>query len=216
MEIYCFNHTDISIKYLIDSLLDKNAIVNDTTIVSFGGGSSIISLSNYLNSKDIKHILIVPDDIDKNKEDILVKNGADLIKATTLFGYQELIDLAKDISLEIEKSYFLNLLDIKLSFKVYINDLKKIINNYSFDNIIIPIGSGIFIRSVSIYFKINTNCNIIGVSVKNKYKYKLSNLDNEEIDCLEELNNMDINYLNDKYPNSLIILEEGKYEDIEI
>ena len=216
MEIYCFNHTDISIKYLIDSLLDKNAIVNDTTIVSFGGGSSIISLSNYLNSKNIKHILIVPDDIDKNKEDILVNNGADLIKATTLFGYQELIDLAKDISLEIEKSYFLNLLDIKLSFKAYVNDLKKIINNYSFDNIIIPIGSGIFIRSVSIYFKITTNCNIIGVSIKNKYKYKLSNLDSEEIDCLEELNNMDINYLNDKYPNSLIILEEGKYEDIKI
>ena len=118
--------------------------------------------------------------------------------------------------MEIEKSYFLNLVDIKLSFKVYENDLKKIINNYSFDNIIIPIGSGIFIRSVSIYFKINTNCNIIGVSIKNKYKYKLSNLDSEEIDCLEELNNMDINYLNDKYPNSLIILEEGKYEDIKI
>ena len=96
MEIYRFNHIDISIKYLIDSLLEKKTISFDTTIVSFGGGSSIISLSNYLSKINIKHILIVPDDLDNKKTDILVNNKASLIRATTMFGYNELIDLAKE------------------------------------------------------------------------------------------------------------------------
>lgn len=208
MDIYHFDHIDLSISYLIDSLLDKKAISNNTTIVSFGGGDSIISLSNYLSLKNIKNILIVPDTLDAIKENILINNGSELIKATTLFGYNELIDLAKDVSLEIENSYFLNLLDIKLSYKAYFNNLKEILNNYTFDNLIIPIGSGIFIRSTAMYFKINTDCSIIGVSIKNKYKFKLSNLNDEEIDSLEELDKLDIDYLDKKYPNSLLILKE--------
>lgn len=212
MDVFRFNYSEIAIKNIINNLLNDATINSNSTIISFGTGLNIISLSKYLFDKNIKLILVIPDDLDINIINELELYQADIIKAPTKYGYLELCDLAKDISLEIENSYFLNLLEVSLSYKIFLPYLKEI-NNY--DNIIIPIGSGILIRSIAMYLKISKEANIIGLTIKNKYDFKLSNITNDMVDSLELLDEFDRDYLNNKYPNSIIILGEN-YENIKI
>ena len=107
----------------------------------------------------------------------------------------------------------MNFLDINISYKEFIPYLKKISNDI--DNIIIPIGSGILIRSIGMYLKISKEVNIIGLSIKNNYDFKLSNINNDIMDNFEILDSFDLEYLDKKYPNSIIILGEND-ENIKI
>ena len=213
MEIFRFNHREIIIKNIIESLLNEGTINLNSTIVSFGKGTNIMYLAKYLFNKDIKLILVIPDDLDNNIINELKLYQADIIKAPTKYGYLELLDLAKDISLEIDNSYVLNFLEINISYKEFIPYLKKISNDI--DNIIIPIGSGILIRSIGMYLKISKEINIIGLSIKNNYDFKLSNINNDIMDNFEILDSFDLEYLDKKYPNSIIILGEND-ENIKI
>ncbi len=213
MEIFRFNHREIIIKNIIESLLNEGTININSTIVSFGKGINIMYLAKYLFNKSIKLILVIPDDLENNIINELELYQADIVKAPTKYGYLELLDLAKDISLEIDNSYVLNFLDINISYKEFIPYLKKI--NNSFDNIIIPIGSGILIRSIGMYLKISKEVNIIGLSIKNNYDFKLSNINNDIMDNFELLDSFDLEYLDKKYPNSIIILGEND-ENIKI
>lgn len=213
MEIFRFNHREIIIKNIIESLLNEGTININSTIVSFGKGINIMYLAKYLFNKGIKLILVIPDDLENNIINELELYQTDIVKAPTKYGYLELLDLAKDISLEIDNSYVLNFLDINISYKEFIPYLKKI--NNSFDNIIIPIGSGILIRSIGMYLKISKEVNIIGLSIKNNYAFKLSNINNDIMDNFELLDSFDLEYLDKKYPNSIIILGEND-ENIKI
>lgn len=209
MDVYTFKHSSITIHYLIDSLLENNKINKEGTIISFGTGSNIVELSNYLASLNIKLYLVIPNDLDENVfNNINIKTT--IIEAPSNFGFEELANLANDISLEIENSYVLNLLKTSVPYKIYQNSLNEIMK-FDFNNIFIPVGSGNFIRSVSIYLKIMKNCNIIGYKENNKYKLEIDKLENYSIDDFIRVNNVDEleEIIKTKYDNTLL-LKDGK------
>ena len=165
MKIFNFknNPYDLVFRYIFDEYKKKNKIDNDTTIIYPGLGIDLISISKIAKEYNIKLVLIAMNNLDSKIKEELNKENIDLILIPS-FGIEDLIIMADDMALDIEKSLVLNLFKEKLASSAYFKNSKDIYSLFKGHSVLyLDIYFGIF-SGVAKYFKMNDmDIKIIGI-----------------------------------------------------
>ncbi len=182
--------------YIFKKLKDTNLINNETTIVMPMLEYGLNEVVNYAIINNIKLTLC----IFNSAENVIEQsnNNIQIIAIPSSMMIDDLIEMAKDMALEIDNSYLLSPF-LNRDFESYFYKVlaKKIDNDYPDINYLsIPIIYGDLISGLAKYFKIKKDCYIKGVIYKD-FDYKL---DLDLIDQVTKDNRIDDNY------NSLEIL----------
>ncbi len=182
--------------YIFKKLKDTNLINNETTIVMPMLEYGLNEVVNYAIINNIKLTLC----IFNSAENVIEQsnNNIQIIAIPSSMMIDDLIEMAKDMALEIDNSYLLSPF-LNRDFESYFYKVlaKKIDNDYPDINYLsIPIIYGDLISGLAKYFKIKKDCYIKGVIYKD-FDYKL---DLDLIDQITKDNRIDDNY------NSLEIL----------
>ena len=175
--------------YIFKKLKDTNLINSETTIVMPMLEYGLNEVVNYAIINNIKLTLC----IFNSAENVIEQsnNNIQIIAIPSSMMIDDLIEMAKDMALEIENSYLLSPF-LNRDFESYFYKVlaKKIDNDYPDINYLsIPIIYGDLISGLAKYFKIKKDCYIKGVIYKD-FDYKL---DLDLIDQVTKDNRIDDN-----------------------
>ena len=154
--------------YMLEDAYNKGKINNESTIIEATSGNTGIALAALCNELGLKCIIVMPDNMSKERLDLLNSYNATVIKTPAQFGMAGAIDMAEDMALEISGSFipsqFKNKACVTAHYKttgpeIY-NDLPDV------DIIVSGIGTGGTITGVSKFMKRKNDCMIVGVEPK--------------------------------------------------
>ena len=151
--------------FMLEDAYKKSLINEETTIIEATSGNTGIALAAICKELELKCIIVMPDNVNIERVEIINKYGADVIKTPAIFGMSGAIDMANDMALEIKNSYipsqFKNKACVTAHYKttgpeIY-NDMPEV------DIIVCGIGTGGTITGISKYIKRKNDCIVIGV-----------------------------------------------------
>lgn len=150
---------------MIEDGIARNKINKDTTIIEATSGNTGIALAGICKELGMKCIIVMPDNLSKERIDILSSYGAEVVLTPARLGVEASIDMANDMALEIPNSFvpkqFENKSAVTAHYKTtgpeIIRDLSDV------DVIVAGIGTGGTITGVAKYVKMKKNAYVVGV-----------------------------------------------------
>lgn len=170
-KLECFNLTgsikDRAVKQMLMSLLKKNIINNETTIIEATSGNTGISLSAVCCFLKLKCIVVMNDNVTKERMDFIESFGANIVKVDSKLGMKGAVSKAIEISKKIKNSYVLDQFNNFDNVSAhYLTTAKEIYESLEgkIDYLVSGIGTGGTISGIGKYLKEkNPNIKIIGI-----------------------------------------------------
>lgn len=175
VKLECFNLTgsikDRAVKQMLLTLLEQKKINKDTTIIEATSGNTGISLAAICGYLEMKCIIVMTDDVTKERIDFIEAFGATIIKVKSEEGMKGCIKKAFELNKKIKNSYILDQFNnFDNSSAHYLSTGKEIYEalDGKIDYFVAGIGTGGTISGVGKYLKEkNANIKIIGVEPAN-------------------------------------------------
>ncbi|MCR5349768.1 MAG: hypothetical protein K6E20_02130 [Acholeplasmatales bacterium] len=185
------------LKYILLKYEEEKKINKDTTIIYPGIDKDVLEIDDLLNSLKYKYIIVASNDIDLNIKDKIKTPDLVLIPP---FGYENIVDMANDMKLEIDNSIVINLFEEKYGITYYYKEYaQKIYKKYNeINSLIIPLDYP-FLTGVAKYYRMKCD-DIRIIGIKNKYESSIIDLDLfDEIVVDIDISQYDSNCLYIKY-----------------
>ena len=150
---------------MLKKAIDEKQINSNTVIIEATSGNMGIALAGFGNLFNNKVIIVMPDNVGKERIDLLKVINADVVLVDNQLGYSGCIEKAKELASKIHNSFFVNQFENDFNYLAYQNYCDEI--EVEVDCLVVASGTGGSLRGITESLKVkNPNLYVVEVVAK--------------------------------------------------